>query len=111
MPPLGESRAPFLYVRSGKDHVVWNYLTREFSDIFARFRQEAILQSGLLGPGDMYKEVPHRLGDIVCPALGNAFWAKDKEHAHKLKGRHGGLLSEEMLVPLLAVRLDRLALD
>jgi hypothetical protein len=111
MPPLGESRAPFLYVRSGKDHVVWTYLTRNFSDTFAFFRQQAIIQSGLLGPGDLYEEVPHRLGDIVCPALGNAFWAKDKEHAHKMKGRHGGLLSEEMIVPLLAVRLDRLSLS
>jgi predicted AlkP superfamily pyrophosphatase or phosphodiesterase len=109
LPPLGESRAPFFYVRSGQEQVVENYLTQNFSDTFAFFSQEEIIQSGLLGPGDMYAEVPHRLGDIVCPALGDAFWAKDKEKAHKMKGRHGGLLSEEMLVPLLAVRLDRLS--
>ena len=66
------------------------------------------MRSGLLGPGKPSAEVRHRLGDIVGIATGNAHFARDAESVKKkpMLGRHGGLTPQEMLVPLLAVRLD-----
>ncbi|MBN1261711.1 MAG: alkaline phosphatase family protein [Anaerolineae bacterium] len=106
LPPLGESRAPFLYVRSGKDRALWQDLQARLSDRFHWMRAENVLASGLLGPGQPFAEVPHRLGDIVGIAKGKAYLARSEALVDKLRGRHGGLAPEEMLVPLLAVRLD-----
>jgi hypothetical protein len=46
------------------------------------------------------------LGDIIGIANSNGAFARTKEDAKRLAGRHGGLTAEEMLVPLIAVRLD-----
>ncbi|RLC89953.1 MAG: hypothetical protein DRI37_02710 [Chloroflexi bacterium] len=106
LPPLGESRTPFFYIRAGQEKVVWDYLREHFSTRFTFLSRDEAIRSGLLGPGEPYVEVPHRLGDIVGLAHGNSFIVRDEELVHKLRGRHGGLTHQEMLVPLLAVRLD-----
>ena len=106
MPPLGESRVPFFYVRAGKYETAWAYLNRHFPEQFVFWPQETVIRSGLLGPGTPYTEVRHRLGDIVGVARGDAFIACNEDDVTRLLGRHGGLTPEEMLVPLLAVRLD-----
>jgi hypothetical protein len=104
--PVGESRVPFFHVRAGMFDEVWAYLNAELSSEFVFMTRDQLVESGLLGPGPIYKEVFHRLGDIIGIAKGSAFIASDGEDAKRLEGRHGGLSPEEMLVPLLAVRLD-----
>jgi hypothetical protein len=105
--PVGESRVPFFHVRTGKLEEAWSYLNGELGSAFVFMMREQLIESGLLGPGPVYNEVYHRVGDIVGISKGDAFFAVDGEDANRLEGRHGGLTPEEMLVPLLAVRLDR----
>jgi hypothetical protein len=106
MPPVGESRVPFFYVRPGVYGDALDYLQGTFGDRFMFASREQVLTSGLLGPGPVYREVPFRLGDIVGFAKGASAFAWSDEDAERLTGRHGGLAAEEMLVPLLALRLD-----
>lgn len=106
MPPLGEGRVPFFYVRNGMYDAVWDYLHAHFGDIFVFMSREQVLESGLLGPGPLYAEVPFRVGDIVGIAREDGSVVADFKDLDRLAGRHGGLSPEEMLVPLLAVRLD-----
>jgi hypothetical protein len=108
VPPLGESRVPFFYIREGYYETVRQYVDEHFAGRFAFLSQDKVIRSGLLGPGVPYAEVPHRLGDIVGIAIGNAHFARAAEVLKKksMLGRHGGLTPQEMLVPLLAVRLD-----
>jgi hypothetical protein len=106
MPPLGEGRVPFFYVRPGCYEAVWGYLHEHFGEQFVFCSREHLLESGLLGPGAAYAEVPFRLGDIIGIARGDAGIVETREDLDRLAGRHGGLSPEEMLVPLLAVRLD-----
>ncbi len=106
--PLGESRAPFFYVRAGHEQLVWEYLQEHLAQHFVFLKQDEVIRSGLLGPGEPYAEVRHRLGDIVGISLDEAYIARDAERAHRMLGRHGGLRPEELIVPLLAVRLDAL---
>lgn len=106
LPPLGESRAPFFYVRNGQYETVWDYLHENLSEHFAFFSRDDVIDSGLLGFGEEYVEVRHRLGDIVGIAKDDSFLVRDERMVNKMLGRHGGLLPQEMLVPLLAVRLD-----
>ncbi len=106
MRPVGESRVPFFYVRQGMLECTLGYLTEQFGDRFVFLTREQVLASGLLGPGPAYHETAFRLGDIVGIARRGAALVADREGATRLAGRHGGLTPEEMLVPLLAVRLD-----
>ncbi len=108
LPPLGEGRVPFFYVRNGQYETVRQYVDEHFAGQFIFFSQDEVLRSGLLGPGVPCAETRHRLGDIVGIATGNAHFARDAESVKKkpMLGRHGSLTPQEMLVPLLAVRLD-----
>lgn len=110
--PLGESRTPFLYARPDSLDRVRRYMQERLGRSFVTWTRQQVLDSGLLGsgplsPGLLYRETPHRLGDLVAVARGNRFMSQDDHHL-KMKGRHGGLSATEMLVPLLAVRLDAL---
>lgn len=104
--PMGESRVPFFYVRNGAYDEAMAYLQDTFGEQFWFASREQVLESGLLGPGPLYEEVPFRLGDIIGFAKGGHAFGWSKEDAERLVGRHGGLTPEEMLVPLLALRLD-----
>ncbi|MBN1247360.1 MAG: hypothetical protein JXC32_06860, partial [Anaerolineae bacterium] len=104
--PMGESRVPFFYVRNGAYDEAMAYLQDTFGEQFWFASREQVLESGLLGPGPLYEEVPFRLGDIIGFAKGDHAFGWSKEDAERLVGRHGGLTPEEMLVPLLALRLD-----
>jgi hypothetical protein len=106
MPPVGEARVPFFYVRNGMYDTVWQYLHATFGDDFYFLSRQDVIDSGLLGRGKMYPEVQHRAGDIVGIAKGDRYFIRDPALAKKLRGKHGGLTPEEMLVPLMAVRLD-----
>ncbi len=105
LPPLGESRVPFLHVRGDALEQAQSYLRDQLGDCFFVLTREQVLASGLLGPGKVYAEVPHRLGDLIALARGDHYLARD-ERQLEMKGRHGGLSPQEMLVPLLGVRLD-----
>jgi hypothetical protein len=53
----------------------------------------------------MAPETPYRIGDLVVIPRED-YTLVDHEKSHLLLGRHGGLTDAEMLVPLIAVRLD-----
>jgi hypothetical protein len=106
LPPLGEHRLPFFYVRAGRLNEVRDYLEGHFGDVMTVLSREEVLESGLLGPGAPYREVPHRLGDLIGLMHEDAIVVRTEELLEKLVGRHGGLSPREMLVPLLAARLD-----
>lgn len=107
LPPLGESRVPFWHLRPETLAEAQAYLQEHLSGQFVVLTREQVLGSGLLGPGPVYKETPHRLGDLVGLALGSHYLAREQRQL-KMLGRHGGLSAQEMLVPLLGVRLDAL---
>jgi hypothetical protein len=107
LPPLGENRAAFLHARGDTLAVLRAYMENELGSSFVTLSREEVLSSGLLGPGPVYEETPHRLGDLVCLARGSHYLARD-DYQLQLRGRHGGLSAQEMLVPLLGVRLDAL---
>ncbi len=106
LPPLGEARSPFFYVRAGHLEAVQEYLTSVLADRLVVFSQEGAIRSGLLGPGEPYAEVYHRLGDLIGIMKEDSVLVRDREAPKILRGRHGGLMPQEMLVPLLAARLD-----
>ncbi|MFQ6058233.1 MAG: alkaline phosphatase family protein [Anaerolineae bacterium] len=105
LPPSGDSRATYLHARHGQAEVVRAYLEEQLAGHFVVLDSKEALEAGLLGKGEMAPETPSRIGDLIALARGEAslHWGYKEP---KLRGRHGGLTPEEMLVPLLMVRLD-----
>jgi hypothetical protein len=81
------------------------YFEGQLAGRFVVLDSDAALEAGLLGKGKTAPETPSRIGDLIALARGeaNLHWGYKEP---KLRGRHGGLTPEEMLVPLLMVRLD-----
>ncbi|HEY42358.1 MAG TPA: alkaline phosphatase family protein [Anaerolineae bacterium] len=102
--PTGENRLAYLYTRPGRVKEVIEYFERTWPQSFSLIPSEKALTAGLFGPGHPAKEARDRLGDLIAVSKGDAYlWWASKENP--LLGRHGGLSPEEMLVPLMAVRL------
>ncbi|GAB4573049.1 MAG: alkaline phosphatase family protein [Anaerolineae bacterium] len=97
--PSGEARFSYVFVRDGKRQQVTDLLLRHFRDRIAWVDSEAALEAGLFGPEPPYREVRHRIGDLILmPRQGIRL---EQGIPPMLVGVHGGLSDWEMLVPLL----------
>jgi predicted AlkP superfamily pyrophosphatase or phosphodiesterase len=105
LPPTGENRFAYLYIRPGMDEAVQAYIHRAWPGKFDLVSSAEALQAGLFGPPERASvQTPNRLGDRICVARGDHYlWWSQKEN--RMLGRHGGLSPAEMLVPLYAMRL------
>ncbi|MCP4538346.1 MAG: alkaline phosphatase family protein [Chloroflexi bacterium] len=110
IPPAAETRAAYLYVRPGQTESLRAYIAEHLNNRFLLLETEHVLNAGLFGPlngTEPPPEIRARLGDMLLLAQDNSrlLFTKDPVPFH---GHHGSLMAEEMLVPLLMVRLDAL---
>jgi len=104
MSPTGENRLAYLYVKPGQGAAIEEYLRRTWPGAFSVLPSSQLLETGLFGPGTPSPLARERLGDLTVITHQDAYlWWAAKENP--LIGRHGGLSAEEMLVPLIALRL------
>jgi len=109
LPPTGESRAAFLYPRTGRVDAVRALLEEKLGHRFATVSSMDALEAGLFGTRPWTEQTAERVGDLITVARGQALIECDrKEGGLRMPGRHGGLTPDEMLVPYLGVRLDAL---
>ncbi|MBC8496725.1 MAG: alkaline phosphatase family protein [Chloroflexi bacterium] len=100
----GENRLMFLFARPGKLDAIKEYFNQTWPGQFSLISSEQAIESGLFGPGEINPRLRERMGDLIAIPHENAYlWWGDKDNP--LRGRHGGLRPEEMLVPFMAVRL------
>jgi hypothetical protein len=103
--PTGENRLAYLYPRPGQTEAVQEYITRTWPGMFQIIPSSHALENGLFGPGEPTREASSRIGDYLVVSQEDAYlWWSSKPNP--LLGRHGGLSEEEMVVPLLAMRLE-----
>lgn len=111
LPPAGESRAAYLYARPGQKEHLRTYAEEHLESEFVILDTDRALAAGLWGPAHAVpSELRARLGDQVLIAKRNGRLTRRKKEDDRgtLRGHHGGLTAEEMLVPLLMTRLDQL---
>lgn len=107
VPVTGESRAAFVYHRLGRAEAVRDYLVNAFPGWFVVRESAKLLELGLMGK-PIADETYARAGElIVLPRGARALQAAQSPFSSV--GRHGGLSEEEMLVPLIGVRLEAMA--
>ncbi|MDO9546705.1 MAG: alkaline phosphatase family protein [Pelolinea sp.] len=104
MNPTGESRLPFLFIKNNREEAVNQYLSTYWNGQFNMISSEEFILSELLGKGEAYIGTINRLGHSVVIPKNNAFWWWVKKE-NLLRGRHGGLSPQEMLVPFFAVEI------
>ena len=106
VPIMGESRAAFVYPRPGRAESIRSYLTSAFPGWFTVLDSAWALEAGLMGK-PIIDETYARAGELlILPNEDHAL--QQTRPSVPLVGRHGGLTEEEMLVPLLGIRLDAL---
>ena len=106
VPIMGESRAAFVYPRQGRASAVRDYLEGAFPGWFTILDSVDALEAGLMG-APVSDETYARAGQLLVLPRGNHALQRARPET-SLVGRHGGLTPEEMLVPLIATRLDAL---
>ena len=103
-PPVGDARAAYLFLRRGHEEEVREFFACNYPDDFLVMTSEEALRRGLWGFESPSPEVRARLGDLVVLARRRklVLWPREE---FKLRGMHGGLTEEELLVPFLALTL------
>ena len=107
IPPAGEPRAAYLYVRPGQADALRAYVAEFLADRFLLLEMDRALAAGLFGPEEPTPELRARLGDFLLLARNDSRLIVGEEPM-PFHGHHRSLTREEMLVPLLMVRLDGL---
>jgi len=105
LPPVGEPRASYLFVRDGERETVSAALTHHLRDGLVCADSPTLVEDGLLGYGPPHPETHRRIGDLTVVSTGKAGIVHPYQDAVRLLGMHGGLTEEEMLVPLIATSL------
>jgi len=106
LPPVGEPRATYLYVREGKKRAMAEMIRERFGDELICLDAGSALEAGLFGQGPVKAEVADRIGDLLVISVGKTALFHPHKDAAMLKGVHGGLTAREMLVPLIVSRLQ-----
>jgi hypothetical protein len=105
LPPAAEPRAAYLYVAPGQTAALRAYVAEHLADRFLLLDTEQALAAGLFGPEEPPPELRARLGDLLLLARNDSRLVVGEKKMLP-RGHHGSLTPEEMLVPLLMVRLD-----
>ncbi len=105
LPPVGDIRAAYLFVRNGKKEEVKRFITKNFGDTLLCLDSERALDAGLFGLGEIKPEVRNRIGDLIVISTGSEAIYHSQKESTKPKGMHGGLTPQEMLVPFIISHL------
>ena len=106
--PTGERRLAYLHARPGRVGAIRAYCAEVLAAVAELLDPGEAFERGLFGPGPISPAARRRAGDLILLARGDhQFVAPFSQHqpALPLIGNHGALAEQEMLVPLLAMRL------
>jgi predicted AlkP superfamily pyrophosphatase or phosphodiesterase len=100
--PNGSPRDVFLHLRPERKAEALALLHQNFEADALILPIEDALQQGLFGPGPFSPELLRRLGDVLMLPYRNRFvwWREKGLLQNTFHGHHGGLLPEEVIVPL-----------
>lgn len=101
LPPVGDARASYLFVRRGHEQAVTEFFSRFFPEEFTVVSVEEALARNLWGLEEPTPPVRALLGDLLVLSRKRRFllWPTEEFNLH---GLHGSLTPDELYVPLLA---------
>ncbi|NWG09716.1 MAG: alkaline phosphatase family protein [Nitrososphaerales archaeon] len=108
IPPTGDSRAVFLYAKPGEIDEVKDYVDAKLRDRLFILDSDRAIEEGLFGVGLDKKMIKERVGDLIMLSYSNnsfAYRHRGLEKDFTMKGAHGGMSEDEMLVPFICKKL------
>jgi predicted AlkP superfamily pyrophosphatase or phosphodiesterase len=101
----GEARARFIHVAPGQQTAVRDRWTHRLGGAVQVLAADDVLSSGWLGP-TVSATARARAGDLLAVSLGQTTVVRRRAEHHlaAMRGHHGALTEEELLVPLLSLR-------
>ena len=110
LPPVGDSRATFLFSKPYQQDALGEAFRKNVEG-FKLFSSDELIDKGAFGQVTNSEGLKEKIGDFTAigtkdSALGYPFFEDDR--VHQMLGTHGGMSSEEMVVPFLSIRLSQL---
>ena len=111
LPLCGEGRTPFCYVHPSKAKKFENYVKTKMKKYCYIFKSEDLIKKNYFGLFKPHKKLFDRLGDYVLICKKNYVIQDGLSRSTKSKhppnlGHHGGISSDEILVPLITINID-----
>ncbi len=109
LPPVGDSRCGFLFAKQGEKENLKGALEKSL-DGFKLVASKDLIESGAFGRAPDYSSLQSAVGDFAAlsegpSALSYPYYEDDRNREQH--GGHGGMTPEEVIVPLLSMRLSK----
>jgi hypothetical protein len=109
IPPVGDSRCGFLFAEQGERENLRSALERNLGG-FKVIASEELIAAGAFGQHIENRKLQSVIGDYAAlsrgpDALSYPYFENDRNREQH--GGHGGMTAEEVLVPLLSVKLSK----
>jgi hypothetical protein len=109
LPPVGDSRAAFLYAKQPEKENLWRALQKEL-DGFTIMEPVDLIEAGAFGRTSDSEPLKSLIGDFAALSNGPnglSYPYYENDRNREQNGGHGGMTAEEVLVPLLSMRLSK----
>lgn len=106
-PLCGERRAAYCHVAPENRAAFAAYVGEHLAHCADLRESAALIEAGWFGPPPCHRQLAARVGDYTL-VMKDDWTIKDQlpgEKAHRMVGVHGGVSADEMIVPLIAVRV------
>ena len=106
-PLCGERRAAYAYVEPAQHAAFEAYIKQYLSHAVDLRRSRELIKAGLFGPPPVHHRLSERVGDYTLLMRANwtiKDWLPGEKH-YQMLGVHGGISTDEMLIPLITARL------
>ena len=108
--PAGERRAVYLHPKPGAMLEVVSYARERLREVAPVMLRDDAVALGLFGPGQLSERAAARIGEVLLFPRGRLQMiapteSQDGYPPKVFRGLHGGLTSDEAVVPLLALRV------
>ena len=109
LPPVGDSRCVFLFSKQGERENLKSALEKSL-DSFKLVATNDLIKRGAFGLATEYSLLQSVIGDFAVlsegpNALSYPYYEDDRNREQR--GGHGGITAEEVIVPLLSMRLTK----
>ena len=109
LPPVGDSRCGFLFSKQGQKESLKSPLEKSL-DRFKLVASKDMIERGAFGRTTDYSSLQPTVGDFAAlskgpNALSYPYYEDDRNREQH--GGHGGMTAEEVIVPLLSMRLSK----
>lgn len=110
LPPVGDSRATFLFSKQGEKDNLKNAFEEELKN-FRLVESNEIIESGAFGKTTDSMLIRSTVGDLTALSTGPKVLSYpyfEDDRNREQRGSHGGMTPEEVIVPLLSMKLSKI---